>query len=638
MLITLAHEDFDLTCLLLTSKLLVIFNLPRQNRKPQWRDTNNLVQGVRMADYKAPVKEISFVINELLNVNQLTSIPDFAEATPELVDAVVEEAGKFAAEVFAPINRIGDIQHSKAKDGVVTTPDGFKEAYQLFVDNGWMSLAQDPDFGGQGLPFTVHMAASEFWNGANISMALCPMLTAGAIDALAAHGSQVLKDTFLAKLVSGEWTGTMNLTESHAGSDLSNLKTKAKPAGDHFLLKGQKIYITWGEHDMSENIVHLVLAPLVDAPAGVKGLSLFLVPKFLVNEDGSLADRNDVKVVSTEHKLGINASPTCVMSFGENDGAVGYMVGEPGQGLACMFTLMNHARLEVGLEGVGLSERSYQDALDYARERVQGRDPETGEATAIIGHPDVQRMLMQMKSMTDAMRALCFDASMSHDLRGHALTEEERAYHSTRFALLTPITKAWCTELVNEVTSLGVQIHGGMGFVEETGVAQHYRDARITSIYEGTTGIQANDLVGRKLLRDRGEGFKALMTEMDATIGADNDNPVMTAQFTKAKNDLQNVAEFVLNNADNSAKFEGAVAYNFLMQMGYVCGAWYHLRSAVIAQQNLGAGQGDQQFMQNKVTAARFFIQQMLPRATAYGEAILAGSTVGCELNAASFA
>ncbi len=590
-----------------------------------------------MADYKAPISEIDFVINDLLNINSLTAIPEFSEATPELLDAVVEEAGKFAAEVFAPINRIGDLQHSRAKDGEVTTPEGFKEAYQLFVESGWMSLAQDPEFGGQGLPFTVHMTASEFWNSANTSMALCPMLTAGAIDALAAHASQELKETYLPKLVSGEWTGTMNLTESHAGSDLSNLKTKATPSGDHYLLKGQKIYITWGEHDMAENIVHIVLAPLVDAPAGVKGLSLFLVPKFLLNDDGSLGERNDVQVVSTEHKLGINASPTCVMGFGENDGAVGYMIGEPGQGLTCMFTLMNHARLEVGLEGVGLSERAYQDALDYARTRVQGRDPLSGEATTIIGHADVQRMLMQMKSMTDAMRALCYDASMSHDLRKHAVSEEERSTHSTRFALLTPITKAWCTELVNEVTSLGVQVHGGMGFIEETGVAQHYRDARITSIYEGTNGIQANDLVGRKLLRDGGAGFSNLIAEMDATLKSLSANDELAKQFSFYKEHLQKSAQYILDNADSSAKFEGAVAYNFLMQIGYVCGAWYHLRSAELASQKLGAGEGDTNFLNNKILAARFFIEQLLPRAQAYGEAVIAGAKIGCELSADAF-
>jgi len=591
-----------------------------------------------MADYKAPVNEISFVINDLLNINSLTSIPDFEEATPELVDAVIEEAGKFAGEVFAPINRTGDVEHSTAKDGVVTTPKGFKEAYQLFVESGWMSLAQNPQYGGQGLPFSVHMVASEFWNSANTSMALCPMLTAGAIDALAAHASDELKDTYLPKLISGEWTGTMNLTESHAGSDLSNLKTKATPNGDHYLIHGQKIFITWGEHDMTENIVHIVLAPLVDAPAGVKGLSLFVVPKYLVNEDGSLGERNDVRVVSTEHKLGINASPTCVMGFGDNDGAIGYMVGEPGQGLACMFTLMNHARLEVGLEGAALSERSYQDALDYAQQRVQGRHPETGQSAAIIEHADVQRMLMQMKSMTSAMRILCFDASKSHDLRSHSLDAQEKAYHSTRFALLTPVVKAWCTELVNEVTSLGVQVHGGMGFIEETGVAQHYRDARITSIYEGTNGIQANDLVGRKLIRDNGAGFKALMTEMNATLSDEKIDDTMRIAFSESKQLLEKTADYILENHTSSVKFEGAVAYNFLMQMGYVCGAWYHVRGALAAQQKQQTGEGDTRFYTNKIVESRFYIQQLLPRAGSYGEAIISGANVGCELSADAFA
>ena len=591
-----------------------------------------------MADYKAPLHEISFVLNDVLNFSQLNQIPEFAEATPDLLDAVIEEAGKFAAEVFAPLNRIGDIEHSVASDGEVKTPTGFKEAYQLFVDNGWMSLAQNPDFGGQGLPFTVHMTSSEFWNSANTAMALCPMLTAGAIDVLSAHGSDQLNQVYLEKLISGAWTGTMNLTESHAGSDLSSLKTKATPNGDHYLLKGQKIYITWGEHDMAENIIHLVLAPMIDAPAGVKGLSLFVVPKYLVNSDGSLGERNDLKVVSTEHKLGINASPTCVMSFGEEQGAVGYLIGEPGQGLKCMFTLMNHARLEVGLEGAALSERAYQDALFYAKERVQGRDPVTGESTTIIGHPDVQRMLMQMKSLTDAMRALCYDASMSHDLRGHALEEEQRNYHSTRFALLTPITKAWCTELVNEVTSLGIQVHGGMGYVEETGVAQHYRDARITSIYEGTTGIQANDLIGRKLIRDNGAGFQALMQEIAETLESCSEQHLeLVTAVAKAKSYLEETVDYILKNTSNIPKFEGAAATNVLMQIGYVCGAWYHLRSAVAAQQKLDKGEGDSRFYQNKLLAAKFYITQLLPRANAHGAAIIEGAEIGCELTEQSF-
>ena len=594
-----------------------------------------------MAEYKAPIAESSFVLNELLDINSLTRLPDFEEATPDLIEAVIEEAGKFAGEVFAPINRKGDLEHSKAANGEVVTPGGFKEAYQLFVDSGWMSLAQDPEFGGQGLPFSVHMVASEYWNSANTAMALCPMLTAGAIDVFSAHASDELKATYLAKLISGQWTGTMNLTESHAGSDLSNLKTKAKPNGDHFLIKGQKIYITWGEHDMAENIVHIVLAPLEDAPEGVKGLSLFVVPKFLVNEDGSLGDRNDVKVVSTEHKLGINASPTCVMEFGENEGAIGYMIGKPGQGLACMFTLMNHARLEVGLEGAALSERAYQDALDYAKQRVQGRHPETGEPALIIEHADVQRMLMQMKSMTDAMRVLCFDASMSHDLRVHATDEVEKNYHSKRFALLTPIVKAWCTELVNEVTSLGIQVHGGMGFIEETGVAQHYRDARITSIYEGTNAIQANDLVGRKIIRDNGAGFNALLKEIEASVEQYSKNSdheaVLLEHFVKSKTDLERAANFILKNKESSPKFEGAVSYNFLMQMGYVCGAWYHIRSLMIAQQKLSSQASNKNFYQNKILAAKFFITQLLPRAEAYGAAVISGADVGCELSADAF-
>ncbi|MFT4630013.1 MAG: alkylation response protein AidB-like acyl-CoA dehydrogenase [Dinoroseobacter sp.] len=600
-----------------------------------------------MADYKAPIEEVSFVLNELLNISQLNAIPYFEEASSELVAAVIEEAGKFSAEVFAPLNRVGDLKGSKAVDGVVTTPEGFKQAYQLFVDNGWMSLAQSPDYGGQGLPFTVHMVASEFWNSANMGLALCPLLSAGAIDVFMAHASDQLKDTYLEKLISGEWTGTMNLTESHAGSDLSNLKTKATPHcdsqyGDHYRIKGQKIYITWGEHDIAENIVHIVLAPLADAPAGVKGLSLFAVPKYMVNEDGSLGERNDVKVVSTEHKLGINASPTCVMAFGEDDGAIGHIIGKPGQGLACMFTLMNHARLEVGLEGAALSERSYQDALDYARQRVQGRHPETGEPAFIIDHADVQRMLMQMKSTVDAMRGLCYDAALSHDLRHHANTEDERSYHSKRFALLTPVTKAWCTELVNEVTSLGIQVHGGMGFIEETGVAQHYRDARITAIYEGTSAIQANDLVGRKLLRDSGVGFNALMAEMDETLSSVSgvvELTEMAARFSQAKALLQSAAQFILeNSASSSPKFEGAISFNFMMQMGFVAGAWYHLRSAKIACEKQVSAQGENEFYARKWVAAEFYMAQMLPRAAAYGQSVTQGAQIGTKLDSSSFA
>lgn len=591
-----------------------------------------------MTDYRPPVDEMKFIAYDVLNYQQLNSIPQFAEVNTELVNAVLEEGGKFAADVFAPLNRLGDITGSKAVKGAVTTPKGFKEAYQLFVDNGWLGLAQSPDYGGQGLPFTVHMMVSEFWNSANMSMAICPMLSAGAIDVLMAHGNDDLKKAYLEKMISGQWSGTMNLTEPHAGSDLSKLKTKATPKGDHYLIKGQKVFITWGEHDMTENIIHIVLAPTIDAPTGVKGLSLFLVPKFIPDADGSVGQRNDLKVVSIEHKLGINASPTCVMQFGENDGAVGYMIGEPGQGLECMFTLMNHARLEVGLEGLGLSERAYQDAIAYARERMQGRNAESGEPAAIIEHADVQRMLMQMKSMIDAMRGLCLDTSISHDLRIHAQTKEERSDHQTRFALLTPITKGWCTELVNEVTSLGVQVHGGMGYIEETGVAQYYRDARITAIYEGTNGIQANDLVGRKLVRDGGAGFNALMDEMQTVIIPDA-GALKTQHdiYRDALTELKSTAEYILANGNKNAFFEGAIAFNFLMQFGYVIGAWYHLRSMEIARDRLAKGEGDADFYRHKVLAAKFYIGQMLPRAHAHSKAVINGADVGTELSAEAF-
>lgn len=590
-----------------------------------------------MADYVAPTRDIGFVINEILDYSRLNQLESFSEATRDLTDAIIDEAGKFAEEVFAPLNRIGDQQGVRIENDTVITPDGFIEAYQLFVDNQWLSLAQDPEFGGQGLPFLVHLAASEMWNSACMSLGLCPMLTAGGIDALHAHGNDQIRQKYLPNLVTGKWCGTMNLTEPHAGSDLSTLKTRAEPSGDHFLIRGQKIYITWGEHDMAENILHIVLAPMVDAPPGNKGLSLFLVPKFLVNDDGSLGERNDVRVVSTEHKLGIHASPTCVMSFGENAGAIGYLIGEPGDGLACMFTLMNHARLEVGLEGVSLSERAYQDALAYARERVQGRDVETGESSAIIQHADVQRMLMTMRSLTDAMRGLTYDGAFSHDLRTHGNDDERRLFNE-RFALLTPVVKAWSTELVNEVTSLGIQVHGGMGFIEETGAAQHYRDARITSIYEGTNGIQANDLVGRKVLRDQGAALNAYIQEMTETVerleGHAQLKP-MAATLREATINLQDGARYLIENAQSSQKFVGAVAYNFLMMMGYVAGGWYMARTAEQAVENLAGS--ERAFYEKKLTSANFYFAQLLPRHRSYLDAVRGGAEIGVSLSEDSF-
>ncbi len=594
-----------------------------------------------MAEYVAPNREIGFVVNELLDYSRLAALPDFAEATSELTNAILDEAGKFAGEVFGPLNRIGDEQGVKQEGDVVKSADGFAEAYQLFVDNEWLSLAQNPTYGGQGLPFLIHLAACEMWNSACTSIALCPLLTAGAIDTLSAHANEELKNTYLPPMISGKWSGTMNLTEPHAGSDLSTLKTKAEPNGDHYLIRGQKIFITWGEHDMAENIIHIVLAPMVDAPPGNKGLSLFLVPKFLVNEDGSPGERNDLRVVSTEEKLGIHASPTCVMSFGENEGAVGYLIGQPGDGLACMFTLMNHARLEVGLQGAAIAERSYQDALAYARERVQGRDVETGEPAAIIQHADVQRMLMQMKSLTEAMRAMAYDGAYSHDLRKHGKDDDEKKHYEERFALLTPVIKAWITELVNEVTSIGIQVHGGMGFIEETGAAQHYRDARITSIYEGTTGIQANDLVGRKLLRDQGAALGSYVEEVTQTIErmdkTGNDQLKRLAVHLKeALNNLQSGSRYILENAQSHQKFVGAVAYNYLMMMGYIAGGWYMATAAEKSVEAIEAGSTDD-FYTKKLTSVEFYFSQILPRHKGYLDAVTGGTDVGIALTEASF-
>jgi len=589
-----------------------------------------------MADYVAPTRDISFVMNELLDYSKINALDNFTDATSELTGAILDEAGKFAADVMAPLNRVGDLQGVKVEDNTVVTPEGFKEAYQLFVDNQWLSLAQDPEYGGQGMPFLLHLAVSEMWNSACMSLALCPMLTAGGIDALMAHASDEIKMKYLPNLVTGKWSGTMNLTEPHAGSDLSTLKTRAEPVGDHYLIRGQKIYITWGEHDMTENILHIVLAPMIDAPPGNKGLSLFLVPKFKVNDDGSLGERNDVRVVSTEHKLGIHASPTCVMSFGENEGAVGYLIGEPGDGLACMFTLMNHARLEVGLEGVSLAERAYQDALAYAKDRVQGRNVETGEPAAIIQHADVQRMLMTMRSLTDAMRGLAYDGAWSHDIRMHGSDDDKRR-HGERFALLTPVVKAWCTELVNEITSIGIQVHGGMGFIEESGAAQHYRDARITSIYEGTNGIQANDLVGRKVLRDQGAALNAYVEEIMQTVDRIEGNDELkniAGQLREAVGNLQEGARFVIENAQRDSNFIGAVSYNFLMMMGYVAGAWYMARTAELA---VRARDEDAAFYDRKLMSAKFYFAQMLPRHGAYLTAVKEGADAGLALDASCF-
>ncbi len=586
-----------------------------------------------MAEYSAPLRDMKFVIKELAGLSEISTLPGCEEATPDLVDAVLEEAGKFAAGALSPLNKSGDEQGCKLDDGVVTTAVGFKEAYREFIRAGWTSLGGSPQWGGQGLPHIVSGLVSEMWNAANMSFCLCPMLTTGVVNALVRHGSELQRETYLHKLISGEWTGTMNLTEPQAGSDLSAVRTRAVPEGDRYRLFGTKIFITWGEHDMVENIIHLVLARTPDAPEGVKGISLFIVPKYLVGKDGSLGARNDVKCVSIEHKLGIHASPTCVIAYGEKDGAIGYLVGEENRGLEYMFTMMNFARLEVGIEGVAIAERAYQRALGYAKERVQGRPfgVRSGDRVTIIHHPDVRRMLMTMKAQTEAMRALAAAACAALDHAHHHPDRTQRLQWQSVFDLLTPVVKGWCTEQCNEIASLGVQVHGGMGFVEETGAAQHLRDARITSIYEGTTGIQANDLMGRKVASEKGATAKAViaqMREFNRQLGA-SDHPALASihrSLSAGIDALAEATEWLLATYPSNAAAAGAGAVPYLKLWGTVAGGWQMARAAAIAKQRLDEGAEDFDFYRAKIGTARFFAEHILPHAAAYKAAIVTGS------------
>src|SRR6266567_988164 len=470
--------------------------------------------------YRAPMQEIQFVMKELAGLEQVGKLPGYEDATVDTVTAILEEAAKFATEVLDPLNAVGDREGSRLIDGgIVKTPTGFKEAYKQFADNGWNGLTKHPEHGGQGLPQLVSTAVEEMWHGSNMAFALCPLLTQGAIEALELVGSDDQKAKFLPKMVEGVWTGTMNLTEPQAGSDLAAVRTRAVPQPDSsYKLYGQKIFITYGEQDYTDNIIHLVLGRTPTAPEGVKGISLFVVPKVMVNDDGTLGERNDVHCVSIEHKLGIHASPTAVLAYGDRGGAVGYLVGEENRGLEYMFIMMNMARFSVGLEGVGIAERAYQRALAYAKERVQGRavgeEKSTGTAT-IIQHPDVRRMLLSMRSQTEAMRALAYVTAGALDNANAHPDPEARKRHQAFAELMIPIVKGWCTETAQEIAYTGVQVHGGMGFIEETGAAQHYRDARIITIYEGTTGIQANDLIGRKTARDGGATARAVADDID---------------------------------------------------------------------------------------------------------------------------
>ncbi len=574
-----------------------------------------------MSTYAAPLKDMRFAIRELAGLPEVTALPGFGEVSVELADQVLEEAAKFAREVLDPLNREGDRQGAKLDGGEVTAPPGFKAAYHKFVEAGWNGLGGQPEHGGQGLPHLIAIPVQEIWKSANMALCLCPMLTSGVMEALRVHGSPGQQQAYLPRLTSGEWAGTMNLTEPQAGSDLSAVRTRAVREGDHYRLQGTKIFITWGEHDMAGNIVHLVLARTPDAPEGVKGISLFVVPKFLVQPDGSLGERNEIRCVSIEHKMGIHASPTCVLAYGDRKGAIGYLVGEENRGLEYMFTMMNHARLAVGLEGVAVGERAYQRALEYAKTRVQGREigQRGGDRVTIIHHPDVRRMLMTMRAQTEAMRALAYYAAATLDkARRHPDPAEKRRSQGL-LDLLTPVVKGWCTEQGVEVASTGIQVHGGMGFIEETGAAQYLRDARIITIYEGTTGIQANDLVGRKVGLEKGATALALIAvfrEIDARIAASGDPLASTrVNLKEAIDHLESSTRWIVETFPKNPRSVAAVSVPYLKLFGTVAGGWMMARAALIAREKLAQPDADRDFLEGKLATARFYAEHELPRA-----------------------
>jgi alkylation response protein AidB-like acyl-CoA dehydrogenase len=588
--------------------------------------------------YRAPVREMRFVLEELLGARTLAASAELADYSDELAQAVLEEAARFAENVLDPLNRPGDTQGARwTAEGVVTAP-GFREAYRQFVAGGWTALGAPPEYGGQRAPRVLVTAAGEFWGSANLAFKLGPMLTHGAVHALELCGSAAQKDRYLPALVSGQWTGTMVLTEPQAGSDLGRVRTRALPEGDHYRLFGQKIFITWGDHDLTTNTIHMVLARIDGAPEGVKGISLFIVPKVLVNADGSLGARNDVRCLSIEHKLGIHASPTCVLAFGEKDGALAQLVGEPGRGLEYMFIMMNSARLSVGCEGYAVGERAFQRAAEWARTRVQGKPPVTPGASPapIINHPDVKRMLLLMKAQTEASRALTLYGAFQFDLATHGADPQARQLARARGELLTPVVKGWCTEIGNEVASLGVQVHGGMGYIEETGAAQYLRDVRITTIYEGTTGIQSNDLIGRKLARDRGAAMMALISDMErelAAPGAAGDADVEAARKAalEAVALLKNATRSLLQTLAARPDSGMAVSVPYLKLCGYVIGGWLLAKSAAIAASRSGGA--EREFYAAKIRTAAFYAAHVLPNAGALARVVEAGgaSVIGTD-------
>ena len=589
-----------------------------------------------MSVYKVPQKELAFIFDEIINYSEICSLPGFEEASRDMVDVVLPEAAKFFEDVVAPTNHETDKHPAFLKDGEVVTSPGLDPIYRQMVEAGWCCLNGDSNYGGAGFPSVVDLAVQEMLQTANCGFSLLPMLTRGVVHALNQYGTDEQKQTYLGNLISGAWSGTMNLTEPQAGSDLSAVKTKAILNGDHYLISGQKIYITWGDHSCADNIIHLVLARRPDAPEGNQGISLFLVPKFLVNADGSLGVRNDVKPVGVEHKLGIHSSPTCTLAFGDDGGAVGYLVGEENKGLQCMFTMMNNARLSVGHQGVALGERAYQQAVAYATDRVQGRASGVEGRAAIIHHADVKRMLMQMRALTEGCRAMSYYAIAAEDRSSHHPDEQVRAQSAQMVELLTPLVKGWCTEVAMESTSLGVQVHGGMGFIEETGAAQHMRDARILPIYEGTNGIQALDFIGRKCLRDGGEVVKVLLADMQATVdqlaAAHGSVVNLRNRLRHSVEQCQEALNYVLENSSDSQ----GIAYNFMMMYGNTVSYWLLVKLAAAAQDRLAAGETDR-FYNQKIATAEFFSTQILPRNSGFLATLILGADSFDALEPADF-
>ncbi len=588
-----------------------------------------------MTTYIPPLRDIRFTLEEVVGLETITALPGFEDATSETADSILTEAGHIAEGVLSPLNRVGDEVGAKLENGVVRTAPGWKEAWTTLVDGGWNGLPFPVEFGGMGLPNLFNTAVHEMWQSANMAFTLCPMLTQGAVNAINIYGSEAQKALYLPRLISGEWTGTMNLTEPQAGSDLSAVRTKAVPEGDHYRLSGQKIFITYGDNDLAENIIHLVLARLPDGPPGVKGISLFVVSKRLINADGTPGQPNDVKCVSLEHKLGIHGSPTAVMSFGDHDGAVGELIGQPHRGLEYMFAMMNHARLAVGLQGLAIAERAYQQAVNYARDRVQGKPAGwTGASSAgIVHHPDVRRLLMTMKCQIEAMRGIHYTAAAASDVVHHELDPNRRYQASQLVEFLTPIAKGWCTEVGQTIASMGVQVHGGMGYIEETGAAQHLRDARITTIYEGTTAIQANDLVNRKILRDKGAFARQLLGDITAlaaelSAGADANLRAVGTRLAAAAASASLAVDWLVTDGAENPQLAAAAAVPMLELMGVVVGGQQIALAAKVAKSAVDQGKDHDGFYTAKLSTARFYAEHILPHAAALECAVTSGASV----------